>query len=347
MQFSIFINQARAVEWGLNAQQAMLFAYVYGVPSWADSVVRDGVTFYRIDKAKILGDLPLLTDKIDTVYRLLKALADINLLEMSRNGHHTIVRLTEKALRWNVAQSMPAPIPVDNSPSAVDKQGRCVAVPPKISEKNPENIGKKSEKISEKNPTNSSLYINNPIIKHNPQSTYQDSLRDAQAGDVDNLAVDNSDLFAGTGQADPPPENPSPQKSGKSGYPDWFEKLWQKFPPRTGASDKRRALQCANARLAQGKTPDDLLAAVDRYARFVRATGKWGSQYVMQAQTFFGPGGHIENPWSYQHEKYQPSFQSRETAFERIKRQAQAIRPIAVACGFDGPILDADDSDLR
>lgn len=40
-----------------------------------------------------------------------------------------------------------------------------------------------------------------------------------------------------------------------------------------------------------------MLAGVNRYAGYVRATGSAGTQYVKQAATFFGPDRHFEEPW--------------------------------------------------
>lgn len=179
-----------------------------------------------------------------------------------------------------------------------------------------------------------------PVIH---QGIYQDSLREVSD-------ETGGDLFASgdENQFEQPLEMPPGKKSAKPGYPDWFENLWQKFPPRTGASDKRKALHCANARLAQGKTQDDLLEAVDRYARFVRATGKWGSQYVMQAQTFFGPGGHIENPWSFSNDfNPQPPRPPKESAVDRAFRHAAEICADAEAIEIHQRAVGPDDSDVR
>ena len=37
---------------------------------------------------------------------------------------------------------------------------------------------------------------------------------------------------------------------------------------------------------------------IQRYAKFCDATGKTGTEYVMQAATFFGPDKHYENDWT-------------------------------------------------
>lgn len=124
MQFNVLINQVKALEWGLNAQQAMLFAFIYEVPSWARPVIVEQKTYYAISKEKIVTELPLLTDKPDTAYRMLKALELIDVINLSHTPKITLIRITDKGRQWNK------------------------------SEKYPSNIGKISEVGSEKYPTN-------------------------------------------------------------------------------------------------------------------------------------------------------------------------------------------------
>lgn len=147
MQFTVTINQAKALEWGLNAQQALLFAFVYGCPSWAKAVKTDDGIFFVLSKAKIIEELPLLTDKPDTAYRMLKALEQAGLIELSSTSNVTLFRLTQRAAEWNRrldgSEKYPTP-----SESKVRKKIRAT------SDKNPSRVGKKSGLRSEKNPTN-------------------------------------------------------------------------------------------------------------------------------------------------------------------------------------------------
>lgn len=103
MQFTVTINQVKALEWGLNAQQALLFAFVYSAPSWAAPVEQDGATFYALSKAKIIEELPLLTDKADTAYRMLKALAAAGLIVLSSSKDALVFALTDKGREWDPA----------------------------------------------------------------------------------------------------------------------------------------------------------------------------------------------------------------------------------------------------
>ena len=91
----------------MSAQQAMLFAFIYQVPSWARPVVVDGKTFYAISKAKIIEELPLLTDKADTAYRILKAIEVIEVIEVSSTSKITLIRITDKGREWNRSENNP------------------------------------------------------------------------------------------------------------------------------------------------------------------------------------------------------------------------------------------------
>jgi len=101
MQFTISINQSKSIEWGLNSQQAVLFSFIYSCPSWCNPVTTDSGTFYALSKAKIVEELPLLTDKPDTAYRILKQLQSAGVIEISSTHKITLVRLTDKGKQWN------------------------------------------------------------------------------------------------------------------------------------------------------------------------------------------------------------------------------------------------------
>lgn len=101
MKFTITINQVRALEWGLNSQQALLFAFMYECPSWTNPVKTDDGIYFAISKAKIIEELPLLTDRPDTAYRLLRALDQAGVIELSSTSRITLFRLTNKGKTWN------------------------------------------------------------------------------------------------------------------------------------------------------------------------------------------------------------------------------------------------------
>ncbi|EFN4374130.1 DNA-binding protein, partial [Escherichia coli] len=85
---------------------------------------------------------------------------------------------------------------------------------------------------------------------------------------------------------------------GRVDYPDVFERVWREYPHRAGSNPKKSAFNAWRARLREGVSPDVVLDGVRRYARYLEATGKAGTEFVQQASTFFGPNRNFENPWS-------------------------------------------------
>lgn len=135
MRYNANINQVKAVEWGLNVQQAYLFVFFYELPSWAESITKDGHTYYFASKNKAIKEMPLLTDKKDTMYRYYKQIQDKDLIKIIKVDGKDYVRLTDKAKGWN-----------------------CKSDP---SDKNPSNLGKLSDTTSDKNPTYNTYNKNN------------------------------------------------------------------------------------------------------------------------------------------------------------------------------------------
>lgn len=86
-------------------------------------------------------------------------------------------------------------------------------------------------------------------------------------------------------------------RSSKENYSNEFEQAWQSYPKRAGGNSKAAAWKAWKARIKDGVTCEAMLAGVNRYAGYVRATGSLGTQYVKQAATFFGPDRHFEESW--------------------------------------------------
>lgn len=101
--------------------------------------------------------------------------------------------------------------------------------------------------------------------------------------------------------------------------PAGFAACWSAYPKRAGGNSRAQALKAYRARLASGASPADLLAGTQRYAAFVRQTGKEGSEYVKQAATFYGPGEHYLESWD------APSVVPIETERDRQRRRVYEL----------------------
>jgi len=75
-------------------------------------------------------------------------------------------------------------------------------------------------------------------------------------------------------------------------YTSEFEQAWKLYPRRAGTNPKDKAFQQWNLRLKEGELVNDLIHGTIRYADCLRKTGKEGGEYVLQAQTFYGPSKH-------------------------------------------------------
>jgi len=98
----------------------------------------------------------------------------------------------------------------------------------------------------------------------------------------------------------PVPNSITEKKSSRSAKPpdphaDEFSELWKIYPKRAGSNPKPKALQAYGARIREGVKPEDIRAGLERYVVFCEATDKIGTETVMQAARFFGPGREWEN----------------------------------------------------
>lgn len=95
--------------------------------------------------------------------------------------------------------------------------------------------------------------------------------------------------------ASPPKRRSVSRGTGES--PGWLLDFKLAYPNRAGDPAWRKAIRSANQRQAEGHTPDEFIAGAKRYAAFCDATGKVGTEYVMQASRFLGPDKPFTEPW--------------------------------------------------
>ena len=82
-----------------------------------------------------------------------------------------------------------------------------------------------------------------------------------------------------------------------NGYPLDFERVWRKYPKRDGGNPKPRAFKAWSARIKSGVDAAEIESGVERYAEHLSAKGKIGTEFVLQAATFFGPDEHWNQDW--------------------------------------------------
>jgi hypothetical protein len=80
--------------------------------------------------------------------------------------------------------------------------------------------------------------------------------------------------------------------------PDLFEEFRKAYPKRAGNQPWSRARKAWSARTKEGHSALDMIAGANRYAVWARATGKEGSELVLQAATFLGPDKPFLEAWA-------------------------------------------------
>ena len=103
MKYSGYLDYITIIKWGFTNKisQLLLFDWLYTVPSWADSITtNEGEVFYFAARSKAIEEIPILTDKEDTIYRWYKDLEEMGLIVLKKVDGKDYIRLTEKSKDW-------------------------------------------------------------------------------------------------------------------------------------------------------------------------------------------------------------------------------------------------------
>jgi hypothetical protein len=141
------LDNVFGMEYKLNLSQLYLMSFIILLPTWAEKMIIGNEVYYKLTKKKVISDLPMLTDKEDTVYRIMKQLEGKGLIVIKKIDYIDHIALTKKCSTWNRG------VGSEKNPS--------VGLEHDASEKNPNTLGKKSEHHSEKNPTDYNTKDNN------------------------------------------------------------------------------------------------------------------------------------------------------------------------------------------
>ncbi len=101
MKYNLNINQAQALNLGIkNINQAHIFDLLTSASTWATTEIVNNNVYYFVARQMIVEELKLLNLKPDTVYRHLKSLNKINLIDYIKVGKKDCIRITEKGKKY-------------------------------------------------------------------------------------------------------------------------------------------------------------------------------------------------------------------------------------------------------
>lgn len=108
MKYTLTINQNRSVEWELTASEAIVFSWLYELPSWAEKLILEDKTYYFGSRNIACKELPIISDKADTMYRLYKSLEKKGLISMVILQKKDYIAITEKGKQWHYDNELPS-----------------------------------------------------------------------------------------------------------------------------------------------------------------------------------------------------------------------------------------------
>ena len=100
MKYNININQKKSVEWELSTSEAIVFSWIYSLPSWSNSITYNNEAYYFGSRNKACEELPIVTSKFDTMYRIFKSLSDKSLISIISLEKKDYIALTDKGREW-------------------------------------------------------------------------------------------------------------------------------------------------------------------------------------------------------------------------------------------------------
>ena len=97
MKYNLIVNQERAIMLGIdNINQALIFDMLTSASTWAEPETVDNQVYYWVSRQTIANELKLLHLKPDTVYRHLKSLQKLGLIDYIKINKKDCIRLTKK-----------------------------------------------------------------------------------------------------------------------------------------------------------------------------------------------------------------------------------------------------------
>ena len=97
-----------------------------------------------------------------------------------------------------------------------------------------------------------------------------------------------------------------------------FADAWSIYPKRSGGNPRHEAEKQWRARRRSGVTAEAMIAGTRRYVAWCTASGKVGTEYVMQARTFLGPAKRFEDEWEVPAEYADPTRGEWRGASDRV-----------------------------
>lgn len=104
MQFSLHIDQKRAIDWDLDVSECVMLDLIIRAAGWSNTLIFGEEVYYWLAHSKIKEEIPLIATSEQTTRRILARLTERGLVEIHQFEHKTGYRLTEKGKEWDTTE---------------------------------------------------------------------------------------------------------------------------------------------------------------------------------------------------------------------------------------------------
>lgn len=141
MRYSLYVNQVKSLEWKLTLSEAIILDYIVRTLAWKSTFYIDGKLYYWISRTKVIQDMPIITEKPDTIYNIFKSLHKKGLIVYLKQNAKDLIHITKKSAGWEFDKNS------DLNPNEIDN-----------SDLNPKKLGLESEKDAKNSDLNPTYY---------------------------------------------------------------------------------------------------------------------------------------------------------------------------------------------
>lgn len=100
MTYSITINNVKALKWGISLPEAYLFDYLFQACAYRDKIQLEGRTYSFVSRTIVCKDIPIVSDKPDTIYRYYKRLNELGIIDYKHKKRKDLIWITPKGRTW-------------------------------------------------------------------------------------------------------------------------------------------------------------------------------------------------------------------------------------------------------
>lgn len=104
MKYSIYINQIKMQEWELTFNEASVLDWLISFVGTSEKIIIGTEIFFHASRNLAVKEIPAVSTKADTIYRLYINLKNKGLINYEKIGNKDCIQLLPKAKKWHISE---------------------------------------------------------------------------------------------------------------------------------------------------------------------------------------------------------------------------------------------------